>query len=83
MRDVARTDRDSENIAISPFRARLSLGILVLLTVLSYMDRSIIMLMVDPIKTSLHITDFQFSLLIGLAFAIFVGEVRHVSTLAD
>src|SRR3546814_2347164 len=39
--------------------------------VISFIDRGIISLMVGPIKTSLGITDFQISLLQGLAFALF------------
>ncbi len=39
--------------------------------VLSYLDRQILYLMVDPIRKDLHITDFQYSLLTGAAFGIF------------
>jgi MFS family permease len=48
-----------------------SVGILLSLTILSGMDRSIIALMVDPIKADLHITDVEFSLLQGFAFVLF------------
>lgn len=37
---------------------------------LSILDRFIISLMIDPIKADLNITDWQFSMLHGLAFAI-------------
>jgi len=37
---------------------------------LSYMDRTIISLMVDPIKADFGLTDTQFSLLQGVAFAV-------------
>lgn len=38
---------------------------------LSFIDRQILALMVGPIRSDLNITDFQFSLLTGLAFAFF------------
>ncbi|MCP5144135.1 MAG: MFS transporter [Gammaproteobacteria bacterium] len=38
---------------------------------LSFVDRTIIAFLVGPIRADLHITDFQFSLLNGLAFVIF------------
>ena len=38
--------------------------------VLSYTDRQILSLLVDPIRTDLHISDTQVSLLQGLAFAL-------------
>ncbi|TZG27829.1 MFS transporter [Sphingomonas montanisoli] len=48
-----------------------SIGILMVMTILSYLDRGIIALMVDPIKADLHLTDVQFSLIQGFAFALF------------
>ncbi|WP_231382253.1 MFS transporter [Sphingobium indicum] len=41
------------------------------MTVLSYTDRTIILLLVEPIKADLDIDDVQFSLLTGLSFALF------------
>jgi MFS family permease len=52
-------------------RAYLGLAVLVLMTVLSYTDRTIILLLVEPIKADLGIDDVQFSLLTGLSFAVF------------
>ena len=46
-------------------------GVLMTAYVLSYLDRQILYLMVDPIRKDLHITDFQYSLLTGAAFGIF------------
>lgn len=51
-------------------RAYFGLAILVVLTILSYIDRTIILLLVEPIKADLGINDFQFSLLTGLSFAM-------------
>ena len=53
------------------FRAWASIAILLALTVLSAIDRTIIALMVDPIKADLQISDTQFSLLQGFAFVLF------------
>jgi len=51
--------------------AGLSLGVLVLLSFFSYLDRAIINLMVPQIRGDLGISDFQISLLQGPAFALF------------
>lgn len=45
--------------------------VLMLLYTLSYLDRQIISLMVDPIRRSLDITEFEISLVQGASFAIF------------
>jgi len=50
----------------------------------SYIDRLIISLMVDPIKASLALSDTQVSLLIGLSFAIFYTTTAiPIAWLAD
>lgn len=46
-------------------------GVLMVAYILSFLDRQILYLMVEPIKQDLHITDFQFALLTGGAFGIF------------
>ena len=51
-------------------RAWLSLAILFALVVLSYVDRSTIILLVEPLKRDLGISDLQISFLQGLAFAL-------------
>lgn len=53
------------------WRAWSSIGILLLLTFSSNIDRMIIGMLVEPIKAQLQLNDFQFSLLHGLAFAVF------------
>ena len=45
--------------------------VLILAYTFSYVDRTILTLMVDPIRASLGISDVQLSLLHGLAFAVF------------
>jgi MFS family permease len=62
---------DAEAGYPSPGRAWWTVSVLVLLGVFSYLDRQIIALLIDPIRHALHITDFQASLLHGLAFVIF------------
>lgn len=51
--------------------AWLAVALLTLAYILSYVDRTIILLLVGPIRADLQISDTQFSLLHGLAFAIF------------
>jgi MFS family permease len=52
-------------------KAWFSIVIIVLLVVLSMIDRNAINLMIDPIRKSFGINDFQIGLLQGPAFAIF------------
>lgn len=47
------------------------LAILVVAAILSFVDRQILSLLVEPIKRDLHIDDFAMGLLAGPAFAIF------------
>jgi len=48
-------------------------AILVATAVLSYTDRQVLSLLVDPIRADLGITDTQISLLLGTAFAVVYG----------
>lgn len=48
-------------------------GVLVLATVLSYTDRQILSLLVDPMRRDLQISDTQMGLLMGTAFALVYG----------
>lgn len=56
---------------VTSWRVYCGLAVLVLLTIISYVDRTIILLLVEPIKADLGISDVQFSLLTGLSFAVF------------
>lgn len=51
-------------------RALVTLFVLLLLTILSYVDRMALVLLVDPIKQDLGLSDVQISLLQGTAFAL-------------
>jgi len=55
----------------SPGKAWWVVFVLLCCYTLSFIDRQILALMVGPIRQDLQITDFQFSLLTGLAFAFF------------
>jgi MFS family permease len=47
--------------------------ILAATAILSYTDRQVLSLLVDPLRADLHIGDTQISLLLGLAFALVYG----------
>ncbi|HEY6484539.1 MAG TPA: MFS transporter [Steroidobacteraceae bacterium] len=47
--------------------------VLIATAVLSYTDRQVLSLLVDPIRRDLHITDTGISLLLGTAFAVVYG----------
>jgi sugar phosphate permease len=55
----------------SPGYAWYVVFVLMVAYTLSYIDRTIVDLLVGPIKADLGLTDTQFSLLRGLAFAVF------------
>ena len=54
-----------------PARGWYVLGLLTLACVVSMVDRTILNLLVGPIRRDLHITDTQMSLLMGFSFALF------------
>ena len=49
----------------------LVVGMLTLAYILSFADRMLLAMMIDPVRASLHLSDTQISLLLGLAFATF------------
>ena len=64
----------------TPARGYYVTGVLLLAYTLSYVDRQILSLMVEPVKRDLMLSDTQISLLHGFAFAVFytlVGLSRH------
>jgi len=76
---TARTDRnlgaqsptDAGAEYPSPGRAWWAVVILFLAYTISFVDRTILSLLVEPLRRDLHISDTEISLLQGLAFAIF------------
>jgi len=68
----------------SPARAWYAVGILFFAYAFSFVDRTILSLLVGPIRTDLRISDTQVSLLHGFAFAIFYTLVGiPIARLAD
>jgi MFS family permease len=64
--------RDDDNEGYpSPAYAWYVVAILTLTYTVSFIDRQIMALMIEPIRRDLQISDTQVSLLIGLAFAVF------------
>ena len=55
----------------TPFAAWYSVAVLMLMYVFSFIDRTTISLIVEPMKRDLHISDTQIGMLQGLAFALF------------
>lgn len=59
----------------SPTRAWTMVGLLTVAYVFSFIDRYVLGLLTEPIRADLGLTDFQFSLLLGPAFAIFYATM--------
>ncbi|GGD80029.1 MFS transporter [Croceicoccus mobilis] len=77
-------DRAAARAWPSPARSWYLVGILLVAYSLSFADRMLMSLLIGPIKDSLGIGDFQVSLLIGAAFAVFyVGMGLPCGYLAD
>ncbi|HLB31642.1 MAG TPA: MFS transporter [Gammaproteobacteria bacterium] len=67
-----------------PAYAWYAIGIFYLAYTLAFIDRIIISFLVTPIRADFQITDFQFSLISGLAFAIFYATLGiPIARLAD
>lgn len=73
-----------DGVLLSPARAWAMVALLLFAYMLSFIDRQIIALLVDPIRRDMHITDLQFSLLHGVAFSIFFAVMGlPIAELAD
>jgi MFS family permease len=55
----------------SPSAAYLTLGVLLLAYILSFVDRNVMAVLIGPIREDFAISDFQYSLLHGFAFSMF------------
>jgi MFS family permease len=64
-------EEEAENQWPKPAYAWYMTLLLMVLYMLSFLDRTIIVLLIEPIKQDLQLTDTHISLLYGLAFAIF------------
>lgn len=68
----AASEREGESAPWpAPSYAWWVVAVLLIAYTVSFIDRMILSLLVAPIRASLHISDFEFSLLHGLAFAVF------------
>ena len=68
----------------SPARAWYTVFVLALALMVTYLDRGILSLLVEPIKHDLHISDTQMSLLMGFAFVLFYMVVAFpIARLVD
>lgn len=56
---------------VSPARRNLTLGLLIVVAILSYVDRQVFTLFQDDIKAELGLSDGQLGLLTGMSFALF------------
>ncbi|MBB6125330.1 spinster family MFS transporter [Sphingobium subterraneum] len=59
-----------EEMEYKPVRAWISIAILLIFSLFSFLDRQLIALMVDPIKADLGLNDTELGLLQGMAFAL-------------
>ncbi len=74
----------TRNQRLSSKQAWYAVGVLMIAYTFSFIDRSILSLMVAPVRRDLNITDTQFGLLHGLAFAIFYTALGiPIARLAD
>ncbi len=71
MEDSLKGDKSDDTDYPNQVYAWYAVSILLLAYVFSFIDRSILTLLVDPIRETLQITDFELSLLHGFAFAMF------------
>lgn len=75
--DVAVTEADDLPLgpcavsAAQERRAWLTVALCTAAYMLAYLDRQILSLLIEPVRADLHMTDTQFGLLNGLAFALF------------
>ena len=69
------TERASPVTYPKPARAWYMVSLLTIAYVVSFVDRNILGLLIDPIKADLGLSDFQIGLLLGPAFAIFYATM--------
>lgn len=68
----------------SPARAWYAVGIFTVATVLAFIDRQLLVLLVQPIKADLGISDTEMSFLLGFAFIMFYAFLSlPIARLAD
>src|ERR1700730_3829722 len=60
---------------LSPFYKRYVLLVLTTVSTLNYLDRGLMILLLQPIKVDLHLSDTQIGLLTGIAFGLFYATL--------
>lgn len=79
-----KSEDKSQEDQVSLAGAWYMVGVLMIAYTFSFIDRSILSLLVSPIRSDLNISDTQFSLLHGIAFALFyTGLGIPIARLAD
>ncbi len=80
----ANADSPAGSASRSDARAKYVLAILTLVSVSNYMDRTVLSVLVEPIKKDLALHDWQLGLLTGFAFAAFYATLGlPIARLAD
>jgi len=78
------TSSEPTKIMSRPWYRNYVLGVLFLSSVLNFVDRTILSILLEPIKLELHLSDTQLGLLGGLAFALFYATLGiPIAALAD
>src|SRR5260221_184309 len=63
---------------------RVALALLVAIGAINFIDRQILSVLIEPIRSDLHFTDTQFGFLTGLSFAVFYAALGVLAAvLAD
>jgi len=84
MANMSGPDSAGDSTYPSPVAAWYGVGVLMVAYTLSFIDRYVIALLIQPIKQDLILTDTQIGLLSGLAFAIFYTTLGiPIGRLAD
>jgi MFS family permease len=68
--DATHTAADDPSTYPSSFAAWYSVAVLMLMYIFSFIDRTTISLLVEPMKRDLHLSDTQIGMMQGLAFAL-------------
>jgi len=69
---------ENNQLGFSPTYLRYALGPLFLVNVVNYMDRSVIGVLIEPMRADLQLTDTQIGVLTGFAFAVFYAVGRRI-----
>lgn len=71
MTDMSQSQPADDAQAISQARAYYILGVLLFVSMFNFIDRQVLTILIDPIKSDLGVSDTAMGFLTGLAFAVF------------